>query len=406
MTRVLFLVESFHPVLGGGEAHIRMLATRLSASGLPCLVLTRRVKKTWPKEEWLDGVRVIRVWPSGEGQTGKYGMVPAVVSALVRERHAYDVIVVRGGRILGLPALIAGRGLGKRVILQSEVTGEMSGEIYTWGTGLDRRPVKALVRAVVALRNVLLRHADAFVAISSRIRDEHLAAGVRPERVVWIPHGVDTGRYRPAGPEERGQIRDRLGLPRDAGIVVFTGRLLRGKGVEVLVNAFARLAPRDPRAHLLIVGSGEGQALSVEGELRAQVSREALDGRVTFTGRVDCVDAHLRAADVFAFPSFFEALPLSVIEAAACGLACVTTGVGGIVDVIDDGRSGVLVVPGDVAGLATAIETLLVDEAKRAALGAAARDAAKARFDFDASVETYRALFEGMGSSGAKTGPS
>jgi glycosyltransferase involved in cell wall biosynthesis len=393
LTRVLFLVESFHPVLGGGEGHIRMLATRLADTGMPCAVLTRRGSREWPREEMLDGVRVVRVPPSGPGKAGKYAMVPGVVAALARLRGAYDVIVVRGGRILGLPALAAGRILGKRVVLQSEVTGEMSGEIYTWGTGLDRWPIRSLVRWSVALRNLLLRHADAFVAVSSRILDEHRAAGIPADRIAWIPHGVDTERYRPAGPEERRALRARLGLPEGARIVIFTGRLLRGKGVDVLIDAFAQVAGHDALAHLLVVGSGEGQALSVEDTIRSTVRRAGLDDRITFTGRVDNVDDHLRAADVFAFPSFFEALPLSVIEAASCGLACVATPVGGIVDVLDEGRSGVFVATGDVPGLAAALEALLADPERRKTLGGEAREAVRRRFDFGASVERYRSLF-------------
>ena len=396
MTRVLFLTESFHPVLGGAEAHTRTLSTLLAASGMPCLVLTRRGDAAWPRDEILDGVRVLRVPPAGPGRTGKYRMVPAVVRGLVRERGAYDVIVVRGGRVLAPPAVVVGRALGKRVVLQSEVTGEMSGEIYTWGTRLDRRPIRALVRVALSPRNVLLRRADAFVAISSRIRDEYLAAGVPPGRVVWIPHGVDTERYRPTTPEEKRALRQRLGLPEEALIVIFTGRLLRGKGVEVLVEAFAGLASRQPRAHLLVVGSGIGQVLSVEGELKAQIASAGLGGRVSLAGRVSNVDEYLRAADVFAFPSFFEALPLSVIEAAACGLACVTTPVGGIVDVLEDGRSGVFVAPGDAQGLAATLEGLLSDDGRRKALGEAAREAAKLRFDLGSSVERYRTLFLGL----------
>ncbi len=113
---------------------------------------------------------------------------------------------------------------------------------------------------------------------------------------------------------------------------------------------------------------------------------------MTFVGRVDNVEDYLRAADVFAFPSLFEAMPLSVLEAAACGLPCVASGVGGILDVLDGG-SGLLVPPGDADRLADALETLLADAGSRAALGAAARARVVSRFDLDASVERYRALF-------------
>lgn len=389
MTRVLFLTESFHPVLGGGEGHVLDLSRRLAASGMPATVVTRRGERSWPARETLDGVRVVRVPPAGPARTGKYAMVPAALLALRREAAAHDVVVVRNTRVLGVPGLVAARMARKAVVLQPEVNGEMTGEVYTWGTGLDRPLPRRAIGAAVAARNRVLRDADAFVAMSRLIHDEIVAAGVSPERVRHIPHGVDMDRFRPATPEEKAELRRRLGLPADALIVTFTGRLLRGKGLETLVAAFAL---QKPPAHLVIVGSGTGQALSVEDEIRERVARGDLAGRVTMTGRVESVEDCLRASDVFAFPSVFEGLGLSLIEAQACGLACVASRTGGIVDVIEDGRNGLLVTPGQANDLAAALRSLLSENGRRLALGAAARENVRA-FDVEASVDRYRALF-------------
>jgi glycosyltransferase involved in cell wall biosynthesis len=248
----------------------------------------------------------------------------------------------------------------------------------------------------MVLRNLVLRGADAFVAISTPIQQEMVAAGAAADHVVLIPHGVDTRRFRPAEPQEKMDLRRRLGLPEGGELVVFTGRLLRGKGIEVLLDAFERMVEARREARLVLVGDGGGQQLSVEGALRARVAAGALAARVSFTGRVENVDDYLRAADVFAFPSFFEAMPLSVLEATSCGLACVASAVGGIVDVIEDGRSGLLLPPGDVDALTRALTSLLGDAVKRSALGTAARERAVRLFDFDATVERYAALFEGL----------
>jgi len=144
------------------------------------------------------------------------------------------------------------------------------------------------------------------------------------------------------------------------------------------------------------VGSGAGQALSIEEALRARVAQAGLASRVTFAGRVDAVEDWLGASDLFAFPSEFEALGLSLIEAAACGLACVGSRTGGIVDVIEDGRSGLLVPPGHLDALADALRSLLADPARRAALGAAGRAIVEARFDAELSFDRYRALFSDL----------
>jgi glycosyltransferase involved in cell wall biosynthesis len=389
--RVLFLTESFWPVLGGGETHIRELSRRLVADGFGAEVVTRRTEAAWPAAEELDGVAIRRVGPSGAGRGGKYAMVPRVLAALRRAARRCDVLVVRGTRVLGLPGLVAGAWANRPVVLQPEVNGEMSGEVYTWGTALDRPLPRAIVSGAVRARNGLLRDAAAGVAMSALIAREFAAAGFPADRVRHIPHGVDTRRFRPRDADEKAALRARLGLPADATIVTYTGRLLRGKGLETLVDAFARV-PGD-RAHLLIVGSGAGQVLSVEEALRARVAGAGLASRVTFAGRVDAVEDWLGASDLFAFPSEFEALGLSLIEAAACGLACVGSRTGGIVDVIDDGRSGLLVRAADADALAGALGALVSDPVRRAAFGVAGRAIVEARFDAELSFDRYRALF-------------
>jgi len=393
LSRVLFLTESFHPILGGGEKHIRALGAALVAAGTAASVVTRHAEASWAAEESLDGMRVLRVPPDGPGRAGKYRMVPGALRMLWRERKTFDILVVRGTRVLGLPGLLWGRMLGKGVVLQAEINGEMSGEAYTWGTRFEHGLVARVVRAIVALRNLLMRDADAFVAMSRAIRDELLAAGVGRERIGLIAHGVDTARYRPAGVTEKASLRARLGLPAEADIVCYTGRMLRGKGLESLVDAVAHLAPRHPRVHLLLVGSGEGQALSVEKDLRLRVERSGLGARVWFAGRVDAVEDYLRASDVFAFPSIYEALGISLIEAAACGLPAVGSRTGGIVDVIEDGVSGLLVEPGDTEALTVALGRLLTDEGLRASMGREAARIVSSRFDFASTVVRYRALF-------------
>jgi glycosyltransferase involved in cell wall biosynthesis len=378
-------------VLGGGETHIRTLGAALASAGLPSTVVTRRGERAWPEMEDLDGIRVVRVPPSGPGRTGKYAMVPAAMRALARE--PFDLLVVRGTRVLGLPGLLVARARGKPVVMQAEINGELSGQAFTWGTPLDRRPYRDLVGMATGARNLLLRDAEAFVAMSSVIRDEFLAAGVPEARVHLIPHGVDSERFRPASADEKAALRARLDWPQSAKVIVYTGRLLRGKGLETLLFAFREVVASDTEALLVLVGSGGGQGLSVEDELRDMAAGPGLAGRVVFAGRVSNVPDFLRAADVFAFPSEFEALGLSLVEACACGLPAVASRTGGIVDVIEDGRSGLLVAPGDRVALAAALRRLLADEELRAGLARRGREVARSRFDEAAATSRYRALF-------------
>jgi glycosyltransferase involved in cell wall biosynthesis len=398
LTAVLFLTESFHPVLGGGEQHILRLGRALVASGMAATVVTRRGDPAWAADEEVDGIRVLRVSHPGPARRGKYAMVPSAIAAVRRLRATFDVLVVRGTRVLGLPGMIAARALGKGVVLQAEVNGEMTGEVYTWGTALDRGWKRRAIFSGVAARNLLLRDADAFVAMSQAIRDEFLSAGVVRQKVAVIPHGVDVQRFRPASLAERDALRARLGLPMGARIVLYSGRLLRGKGLDTLLAAFGEVAAAEASAHLVIAGDGVGQSLSVESELRAAAQGEGLAGRVTFAGRVDAVEEWLRAADVFAFPSLYEALGIALVEAAACGIPAVASRTGGIVDVVADGRSGILATPGDASALAAGLRRLVGDPVRARAMGEAARSVALASFDERDAVTRYRALFDEVAS--------
>jgi glycosyltransferase involved in cell wall biosynthesis len=392
VTRVLFLAESFHPVLGGGETHVLRLGSALVAAGDAATVVTRRGEPSWPAEEVVHGIRVVRVPPSGPGRTGKFLMIPAAFRAVLREARGHDVLVVRGTRVLGLPGLAAARASSLGVVMQPETNGELSGEAWTWGKAWGAGPAGRLARALFATRNRLLRDADAFVAMSRAIREEMLAAGVPAERIALLPHGVDTERFRPAEPGERAALRARLGLP-DGVLAAWSGRLLRGKGLETLLDAFARAAGDVPGLRLLLVGSGEGQALSVDDDLRRRAREAGLAERVVFTGRVERVEDVLRAADLFVFPSVFEALGIALVEAAACGLPAVASRTGGIVDVVDDGRSGLLVGPADATALAEGLRALGTDPDRRGAMGREARRIALARFDERDSLDRYRAVF-------------
>jgi glycosyltransferase involved in cell wall biosynthesis len=169
-------------------------------------------------------------------------------------------------------------------------------------------------------------------------------------------------------------------------------RLLRVMGLESLFAGFRIVASAEPAAHLAIVGDGEGH-LSVEDAVRASVHAEGLADRVTFGGRVDAVEDWVRAADVFALPSMYEALGIALVEAAACGLPAVASRTGGIPDVVENDRSGVLVTPGDVVALAAALRRLVADPGAASAMGLAAREIALARFDERDAVDRYRALF-------------
>lgn len=144
-------------------------------------------------------------------------------------------------------------------------------------------------------------------------------------------------------PADRVTQRRALGIPEDDKVVIFVGRLESGKGVAALLEAFRELTQRLDTVRLLIVGQG-----SQREALERQVANGTLAERVTMLGwlQADLVARYLAAADVFVLPSEAEGLPISLIEALACGVPAVATRVGGIPDLITNGINGLLVSSG------------------------------------------------------------
>jgi glycosyltransferase involved in cell wall biosynthesis len=393
--RLCLITETFHPVRGGGETQARALAAGLVAHRWSVLVLTRRSDASLPSEEVVDGADVRRIPPTGRSRVSKWALLLTALWALWRHRRAYDVILVCGFRILGVPAVAVARLLGKRCVLKADSVGEMSGEYFEAGLarhGLSVRafPLSVLLRA----RNRLLSRADAFVAISTPLEEELLAAGVESPRIVVIPNSVDVERFRPVEPVEKRSLRTRLGLPEDALIVVYTGRLVSYKGLPMLLAVWRDLVDEASQGAplLALVGSGGLDIHDCEEDLVRYVEAHALGGQVRFVGEVASVVEYLQAADALVLPSENEAFGLSAVEAMAVGLPVVVSDAGGLVDVVRDGVDGLRFRAGEREELQLALARLVADARLRGRLGEEARRAASTRFAETAVVERYAEL--------------
>jgi len=355
----VLLMANFAEMVGGGEEsllalaghldrqRVRPIATvpaegevaeRLRALGVPVTVLPLPRVRPWGA---VAGVRAVR----------------RLRALLVAERVA--LVHAQGGRG-ALYAGLAGRRRGTPLVWHARTA------------DLDRR-----------LDPILARLAHTIVANSGATACRF---GARPRaHVTVVPNGVDLGRFtaRPADPA----LRRALGLPPDAAVVGYIGRLEHGKGPDVLLAAAERLTLKLPAATLLFVG---------DGPLRpALAARAAANGvRVVFAGQRADVPALLRVCDVIAVPSRQEAFGRIIIEAMASGVPVVASAVGGIPEVCADRLTGLLVPPEDPDALATALASTLSDTAATAArVQAAAADVA-ARFDIHTHAERVHAVYE------------
>ena len=199
-----------------------------------------------------------------------------------------------------------------------------------------------------------------------------------------VPNGLDVDALLAAPYTD---VRQRHGLPGDVPILLTVGRLSFEKDQETLLRSCALLGTRMQSWHLLVVGHGV-----LETRLRKLADDLGLHGHVTFTGRVDDPQSYYRAATLFVLSSRIEGLPNALIEAQVFGVAAVTTACGGAGDVVDDGQTGRVVPIGDVDALARNIEELLRENETRAAMGRAAAEASREKFDVQAMVDSIDKL--------------
>jgi len=241
----------------------------------------------------------------------------------------------------------------------------------------DRKAFATADRAVASL-------ADVHVAISAGLA-RYLAQseGFDAGSFEVVHYGIEAGPEPPPLP----------GAPR----LAIVGRLIPIKGHDVLLRAVARAQERLPGLRLEIAGDGE-----LEPELRATAARLGLDDAVAFLGRVAPVDPVLECAEVVVVPSFGEGFGMVALEAMERGRPVIASAVGGLPEIVDEGRTGLLVPPGDVEALARAIAELADDPARAASMGEAGRARALAEFSQDRCTERIAALYGTALAAGAE----
>ena len=264
-------------------------------------------------------------------------------------------------------------------------------------------PAVAHVREIERLnptRRERIEKNHCLIAVSNAVAGHLAEQGVARERIVTLHNGVDL--YTLARERTPGTIRLELGIPPTTPLIATIGQLSLRKATEVCIEAIAALAPRYPDLHALIVGarfSRKPESERFEADLRERVTRAGLEKRVHFLGWRDDVPGILVDLDLLVHPARQEPYGRVLIEAAALGVPCVATAVGGTPEIVADGRTGWLVPPDDLTALAERVGWALDHPAARQAAGAAARELAEASFSVKAcaarTAELYRRVLSG-----------
>ncbi len=377
--RVLFIISSYLPDIGGHEMYAHEIARRLVRDGHAVDVITGSRSDHMPGEpvpapggeDILNGVHVYRAHRAGVTRGMLWRM------ARLGRAHKYDVVHSIGEGVVSQVATV-GKGVWHWPHLIT-----IQGGILQRGFRPGMR--ERLDRAAIGFS---LRHASRVHAISRTLADAASALGAR--HIAVIPNGVDEAVFRPL---DRATLRQKHGVSPEQKVVVVVSRLIPRKGIAYAVRAVAQATKTHPGLRLIIIGEGPQRQ-----ELEKLIKSLDLDGRVRMTGWVphDQLPEYLSMADLFISTPDFEGLGIVFIEALASGVPTIGSNVGGILDVIEDGRNGLLVAPGDLPALASAMTRLLADEELRRRFTQEGLATVQAKFRWESVYEQTAAIYQDM----------
>lgn len=355
--------------MGGAERNIVSVAPYFKQNGIDILLCTLNTRRDSPLAEVFASTGVERF------DLGARRMMDAKAirkfGTFLRERkidivHAedQDSIIYAGmaRRIFHTPALMT------RHVLEEPVT--------SWKTYLRSRMVFWTARYGV----------DGIVAVSEEVRRQFAQqAHVRLEKIHTVHNGIDLEKF--ALPLDRKKLRASLGWDAQRPTAVFVSVLRPGKGFEVLFSAIPKIKEAIPNFIVKIVGSGE-----LETDLKKQAV--SLGDSVEFLGQRMDIPQILSASDVLIQASWSEALPTVLIEAGAAAIPVVATRVGGTEEIVQNGKSGFVIDPGDSTALAARVVEILNSLRLQEQMGAAARNFVRGNFSLGTQVQRTISLYE------------
>jgi glycosyltransferase involved in cell wall biosynthesis len=326
---------------GGGETQVLGLTLALAAAGHRAELICDPAGRLWERAT-ADGIRChpIRI-------RNAIDLAAGVKLRAILKREHYDVVHFHTSRAHSMAPFA--RGFASMLLVTRR---------------MDYRPNRVFAPLLFN------RAVDGVVAISDGVADSLTAAGVDRRRVTVIHSGVDCERFRPPTIQERADARVALGISEGEILISAVGALEQRKGHRYLIEAIGALAASQAslKVKCFIVGQGSVHKV-LQGEIAVIRSLE----RIKLLGRVDDPRELLWASDIFAMPSLKEGLGVAALEAMASNLPIIASDVGGLREVVEDERIGIIVPPANSAKIASAIQQLAESDGLRTQMGAAAR---------------------------------
>jgi len=377
--RVLRVIARLN--VGGPALHVTYLARGLAERGYETTLVAGEVGRGEASMAFVAdraGVEVVRLPGLSRELSPVHDAVAAWRLARIIRRVRPDVVhthTAKAGAVGRAAALLAGP---RRPV----VVHTFHGHVLRGYFG------RAGTLAFRAIETILARATDRLIAVSPEVRDELVGLGVAPaSKFSVVRLGIEL-EPRVAFDGDPAEVRRRHGIGADRFVVGWFGRMTAVKRTDDLLTTLAVLRERGVDALLLLVGDGDDRE-----RLEQQAHDLGLARSCLFLGYQQDVAPWYAVCDAVILTSASEGTPVTIIEALAAGRAVVSTRVGGVPDVVDDGETGFLVGPGDTHALAERLELLARDPERRAAMGASGRERVLRRYAVERLVDDVDGLY-------------
>jgi glycosyltransferase involved in cell wall biosynthesis len=379
---ILLVIDTYPPVIGGAEVEAQRVCGELIRRGHRARVLASGGPPMPPVSEWVDpeGVPVLILTRTARGLRKDMLFAVRVAWTLWRQRREYQIVYFSMQGLHLASGLPVARALGKPIVMKFGGSGVI--------------PMMRRGRSGRLELGWLRKWAYRLMVQNEGMIQEAIEYGFPRQQMLWMPNPVNTDEFRSGTPQEIAELRAKFGIPADAFVAAYLGRLSPEKGLPLLLRGFAAAAHNTPNAMLVLVGYG-----AMREELERLAAGLGLGPeRIRFAGRVAAEDVPLwlRASDVFALVSPSEGFSVALLEGMSTGLASVVTRIPANEQLVEDSVHGLSVPVGDEAAIARAFMALAQDAPARKRMGAAARQRIVENYSTGKVAERYEALFAEM----------
>ncbi len=323
--RILMFSTYFPPQYSGAAKQAISLAKKLREQGHHIEFVTIRWEGLSEEDE-VEGFRVHRVREGRGAKHKEFRLWWELLKYAWGRRGDFDIFHSHGAYYLNSIVGPIARFLGWKSLVKASLE---DNDLHGLGISASGKVHKLFLRLV-----------DRYIAISANLEREFNSTGLPKEKVVLLPNGVDTDRFRPADSEEKLNLREEFGLPVTRPVILSVGVFDRRKNIHWLIENWVATRAFGTDALLLAIGPQSRE--DPEGVFISSFKKLAEEhpDSVRILEDVSDIERYYRAADIFILPSHGEGMPNVVLEAMASGLLCITTRVSGTVDLIRDGETG------------------------------------------------------------------